>query len=841
MTFVNVTPDTDEPTHDLALSDGRVKIGLQYSGDEREIQVIPISPPPSDFFVHQNTFTGGRGRRKFSSDPSAYFDAGGMWSLTEEKLILNPMWRFASGYRTAEMYQPDDILWKPLMGTKRYVSTSFTAAASFTATKVYLWVRRRGKPGALTVTLNSNGAEAPGTVLKTVTLASSAAVDELSFLNDFTFSSTQSITAGTIYHIVAYGAAASNRDNHWEIGVGTSTSGGKVSAAGSSWSTVNWKPYYRVVDNVTYNRRKERKWFPFSHYGGLYAVHTASLFINGDRGKATAGTVSSLTTDKNFGGTTRYTNGARIRIIDGTGDGQDRAISAHTSGANSVITPDVNFDTAPDNTSVYIIYATDYWTSLAGSTPGLVGVSGRPVSANQIAYFPQAGTTAKKMRLNGSAHEFADVTGTTGNFLEMNTHPTNGVQLLRAAASSASIQVAPATAWASNPTWETAIAIGTSDTRITGVQSHENYFYIFKEDNIFKLDGKTPKGLGKSFSMIQDSSNGFAHVTKDPGLWFSWGNSVSQFVGGSAQDKMNYRTGYSGLPSNRAGTISWLDTGGPWLFACVDGGTGRYSSVLMFNEMGWMEIFRGWKVGERIDSIAWQSNEDAAPRLWIFIGNDIVYMDFPQNNNNPLNDSGFKYTHEGYLETSEYDGDDPVLSKVVHHFSTLTENMKSADGIETLGGQKIILQAKLNGENRWRDVGTVFSANKEIEKRFGKIKTIKLRIIMQTTDASTSPVLTAWGMSGWRASAVKYQWVSQYRTSYTQKTRQKEDDHEPKYLIDRLTKWASDMTPLVMHSVDPALDGKHVVIAAPAIGKRYSKPRDPGKWEGAFSLLIREA
>lgn len=78
---------------------------------------------------------------------------------------------------------------------------------------------------------------------------------------------------------------------------------------------------------------------------------TASTNDNVDSGTATAGSANSLTdTNKTF--TVDEHAGRKVTITAGTGSGQERTIQSNTA---TVLTPDEDWTTAPDNTSEYQI------------------------------------------------------------------------------------------------------------------------------------------------------------------------------------------------------------------------------------------------------------------------------------------------------------------------------------------------------------------------------------------------------------------------------------------------------------------------------------------------------
>lgn len=87
--------------------------------------------------------------------------------------------------------------------------------------------------------------------------------------------------------------------------------------------------------------------------------HDQWMYYRRVRGTATAGAATTLTTNKNFGGTSNTLTDGQIRITAGTGSGQKRTILTNSSGVNSVITVSAAWATNPDATSQYEIYPPD--------------------------------------------------------------------------------------------------------------------------------------------------------------------------------------------------------------------------------------------------------------------------------------------------------------------------------------------------------------------------------------------------------------------------------------------------------------------------------------------------
>jgi hypothetical protein len=315
---IKVSPNAKNPTHDIALSDGAQTWGLLLDGGIRGIRELVYTPDTKDIFrVEQRTWDGGRGLDDFSEDPTRFFDSMNLWSLTPGRIMPAPLWRFAKGYRNADGYwlhynETDtsstppwkQFDWAALLGNQRYLGKQFTASASYNADKVYVWVRRRGNPGTLSIKLYTKGVTYPDTELESVDITTSTITDTVGVFQVADWSGTRALTSGTNYFIVAVGDSNDNQANHWEIA--TSGGSGVSSADGITWASSSpyGGPYFRIVDADA-----PCKWHFFEMGGALYAVAeyadgTASkLFINGDRGKATSATITATTIsfDHDFG------------------------------------------------------------------------------------------------------------------------------------------------------------------------------------------------------------------------------------------------------------------------------------------------------------------------------------------------------------------------------------------------------------------------------------------------------------------------------------------------------------------------------------------------------------
>ena len=149
------------------------------------------------------------------------------------------------GYRTAYSNFVDDMSWRSVFGTQKYITVAVETGA-ITADACWVWIRRRGNPSDLTLELCSDSTGDPGTVLKTATVSTSTITDVVSVLHKFDWTGTEALSGSTTYHIKIYGGSVSNEANHWDIGVDVGTSLSKISAAGSSWTVCGFRHRYAL-------------------------------------------------------------------------------------------------------------------------------------------------------------------------------------------------------------------------------------------------------------------------------------------------------------------------------------------------------------------------------------------------------------------------------------------------------------------------------------------------------------------------------------------------------------------------------------------------------------------
>lgn len=854
MTTVNTGYGVTNPTHDISLEDiASTKYGLIFSGGTRVLQEMPLSPPAQEFSHEHRNWIGGRGRNRYEDDPTGFYDSLSLWSTSDEKIMPMLQWRFANSIRSCDSSLPDDnasMAWWKLYGNtpaskiSRYLSISFVASASYSADKGYLWIRKRGTPvdNLLTFELCADSTGSPGTVLKTATVTGTNITDTISVFRHFDWTTTESLTSGTTYHIKIYGGANDTAANHWEVLGNASGTSSKYSSDGSAWSAASISMYYRITDADI-----SRQWKFFSTPGAFYAVSmndsgaASSLILNGVRGTASSGTATTLTNSSLTMTTNRFT-GAFLHIIAGTGDGQVRQIASNTA---TEFTVSPAWDITPDATSVFVMHTTSYWTTATG-TQGLGAVKGKPIVVNGVIYFPQGqAVNIRRARVNGNSHDYADDGTNKADLLYLNVEGSAPL-IYAAGAADATIQSASVVPWNTNLTLSAVKYVGTNAYRITNMHSHSKTMRVFKEDGLYTYNNGIIEREGQNFSDAPDSSTGLGVASQNNYLWFSWGHSVERMAGSSVDDMLNFKRGYDGIPDNRKGPITCIVSAVGWLFFVIDGGVSNYSSIICWNGMGWHEVFRAWSTGVRIRNAAWQPCIGSRGRLWFDVGGDMAYIEFPKHAANPLEDSGINYQHEGVLVTPTYSGGDENLYKILGTLRLFSESVLGPTKVRyTSVLTEIDYQTNANvGTDNWTVLGSTSNSQfDEFALNFGSVLKVRFRFRLQVTSSRFPTVLAGWKLQGRIMSPDKYQYLCTFRADSDAETKTDEDDHNPDTLYDQLVTWAANQSKLTLRStiksVDNSGSGRSVTISLPAKSVS-SLDTEENKWTGQIQFAILE-
>ena len=773
---------------------------------------------PNFSHLEQRTWVGGRGVENYVEDQTGFFDSQNLWSLTPNKIFPAPMWKFAQGVKTADEDLGVDRTWKKLIDASRYVSVAIGAITS--ADYANLWVRRRGSPGTLTLELRADsGGEAEGTLHQTVTKTVTDITDTISVFEEFNWTSTQTLSAGD--HIKIYGASTDTTDNCWEVAVDTTGTGSKISADSATWASAGYTMLHRlsVADTA-------RRWIDFDLEGAKYAVSindsTAAsvLMINGGRGTASAGGATTLT-DSGIAWTADRWIGAWVKIIGGTGKGQYRQITDNTTEILTVAT----WDTNPDATSRYVIYKTPWWTTLG--TTGLGKVTDVAV-INNIVYFAQGTTAIRRMYDNAGTPAYDDDGTNVADFLWPFYDAADGAQLWRAI-NGVTMQVSRASvaAWGTDLVFGTGIQVGSIDQEITNMIDYNNQLWVFKEDKVWYIQNDRAVPLAIGTEGLPGKETGQAVAVHNLFLWFSWWKSAERMYGATVDDEGVWRKG-SGLPSGRNGSVSGLVALLPWLFQSIDAGTGT-SSVLIYKDGAYHEMFRGFKAGHRIRNIFASYHRGDNPWLWIDYNGELLYQEYSLT---PLQESSFDFQHEAVVVSGTHDMGHAETYKFFKDLSAQDENFDQ-DGIYTAVDYQY---GKDVNTSTWINANSFYNTPTDVsEIEIGETNALRYRLRMYTDDASTPPIINATVLKGYEVLPVKRLWNLRIKAS---SLLSRGKSTSPDKLYDWL--WASSQKAkkIRMYTSIPNVNNVLVKLEPPNTFWRFVNKAS--KWTGVFAVSVRE-
>lgn len=568
-------------------------------------------------FDEQRDWSGGRGGERFSDDPTKYRDAKEACTWIPGHLFPALQWQLPTGYRSQDIALVGSKSWRGLYGTTQSISRTVTASASYNADKVWLWIRRVGTPGTLTVELRTDSGGSPSsTVLKTVDVTTSTITDTISVLQAFDWTGTESLTSTTVYHIVACGADADNDKNHWEVGVDISGTSSKYSASGAadagSWTTAAFSMYYRLTDAEI-----DRRWWFFYYAGNFYKVSneaTTKLYMWN----------TSLWEEVTGHGLTTVTG----RPVEANG---------------------FCYFPCGDSTAIRTYNGTNWDAQTIASGQG-------------CAY--------------GLAIGYSEADGKTQIWRYNNTLVSGGTTTGLAKSVSRADVVA---AYTTDLVFRNSILIGSTSTNITGMDSINNVLWPRKTNEIGTVNNDRYTELDFGIKKTPSADNGIACISWNSFIFFNWLFSTERVFSGTLDDVgQGFKS--NSFPYGREGVDSAYTTYIAHLFSAKDAGTSGTSSVMLYDGLNWHEFVRGWAAGRRIRDVAIQTTGDRN-RLWFDCGGDSVFVELPYKKGNPLYDTGVKYMHEAVVESSEIDmGTASKLPKFIKDMTMTSKNL-NGDGI----------------------------------------------------------------------------------------------------------------------------------------------------------------
>lgn len=881
---IRVSPTELEPTHHIALRDrnGR-ELGLILCNERGEavqnVSSFMKSPVMTtalkqtsgnssyDIFdypynpIVQDDLSGGRGNLDFERDSTKYYDSFRTKAGRANKAYAGPQEQWTSGVRAQNQNVPGSVKWHALTDEARYIYKRFQASANYTAGLAWLLARIKGTPADLTIAIYSDSAGDVGTELDSVTVAYTRMDDILSEWLCETIS--QALTNGTYYWIVIYAAATDNTDNHWKIAVKDASDTTYYSAAFDTTPTAaTFDLYYRLT-----TANSVKTCIPFEYKEGQYFVvnpesGAPQLFMAGDRGAADANTGQlSKLIDATKAWTADEWIGSVVVIIAGTGRNEPQPWRTITDNDTTSLTVDSDWTITHDTTTVYVILGTKL-TEITGH--GLTApVTDVLVSTKHVIYFCQGdAVNIRRAKFENSAGtwtaSYAD--DGTNKAVYMKYMPL-AKKIVKAnnydAGGLVSIAIEGTVRdWGTDCTFATAITVDTQYRRINGLEIYPDAggteaIWIFKEDSIWTHDGGTGAAeeiSQKEMRAVRSQYAGTRPLHHGVYMYFPLQYGLERYYGAQF-DSVGPNLG-EGLPANRRGPIVWIAGYPSKFFAALDAGASGYSSVL--DSDGWHERYRA-PYGQRIKSLAFQTIPGTAlDRMWIYQGNDLLWLPFPSETPNELEDTAYPYTPEFSVTLSRMHAGMFDVQKMVKLIKLQSENLE----VNSSTGQPVCwfeLDYRLDEDTAWISFEDIFDTSPtqgiDLTDQYGLAgRRLQFRLRGYTADNSKTPVLLAIIINAVIRTDVKYMYPLTFRLMDNEPllSGREYDTLTAAEKLEIVEDWADASTDsmLYMESVSPLYHGRMIFLNPPTtrqIRFRRDKDNDFEKDVYHCSLTVQEA
>ena len=794
MTQIRVSPKESNPTHELALGTKEEKWGVRLKGIQ-SIQEVGQTPStifktgggrkwgdydPTYSHLQQDTWHGGRGQEDFSDDQSRFYSGNFLTSYVPGKLTHGMLWKWSdTDHRDYNMHIPGSVTFRQLIGSKLYFSSKFTVAAqdttSYDAAETLILLRRRGNPGTLTVELWTDDGGGEPDAIIS--------------------SCTDTTTTATVTDIVS----------KWLAFTATGT---PTLAHGTIYHVV---VYGASADNAT------------NHWAvGVDTSGSASFY-------STAGATWAAAGD------TMY-----YRVVDA-----DVACKWHLFMLDGTDLYSVNQPAAGNSATYFWDETNDEWDVTPAAAGDVISniVYDVAVSKN-IAHMARSTTEVIWTYYNNGGTRTGQDDATGGNkadrLLAFND-PVDGPQIWRAENDTWYMSRSDVKAFNTDLVFGDDIKLP-EGFNILQLVSYNDQVWARTTDGLYSLKNDRPSkldvGLG---TVIEQTSYDAPLLAKDLFLYLGWSYSLERLYGGTLDDIGPWKG--TGLPDGLQGSVSALAGGVGMVFAAVDGGSGNTSSVYALTEGGniWHPIWEAWEAGQRVRNLFVQpQNGTTNPlRLWISVGADLVYIDFPDESLNPLKDSDQEFVWESVVETSSMDMGAASLPKLFKELSVVSKNLGTVANIGV--DYQIDQDVGSTDDSDWIQATELYlSPRDNVPLNLGNREKIRLRLRMMTNTKTTPVEIQSTVLKGLARTPMKRQWNVRVRMGHLQRTRRGAQDHDPIEFYKWILKSAQSAEAVLMEANDELMHNVFVFIESPSLFRKFLNTIQ--KWiSGDVTLTLREA
>lgn len=839
-------PVNKRSNYHVTLRDDKVSIGLVIVDSKGEARPKGVSRNPAqrtalktrsgatdyDSFNEpwssfaQKSWARGRGNLEYDDDTSRFLDS--FRANTQFGYFSNgPLETYSTGIRITSQELPGDVTFLPVKPGDFAYFASKRNPVTVTAKYLYLILKRKGTPTSnLVITIRSDNAGLPGTVLKTITITTDDVTDIVSEYRRMEIPETYGFTAGTPIWIYVTSATA-DEDNYWSVGVFDKTdSSAKQSVDGTTWINAAYDLYYRITPADDVDVQCKLFKYHYLQYAAISINGAApKLYYNGDCGQADPnGSSLDKLIDSNKSWPTDKHKGKVVKIVAGPGvtEWQNWRTIVSNDGQSLSVSP--NWKETHTTATEYVILGSDDWIEIPAATHGLTKPVDRdPLVINNLVYIPQGDATAiRRMRWNTATglHEFAPDSTNKTTIIHQCRDATNGLEIWRHQNSDATGLISSSKSavkdWGTDLSFAAVVPLQDERGRFTNAVEYGDTTkvpWVIREGSVFQIVSNKPDEIPlRELATMMDTFNGLAVMVHNVYLYFSWGQGIERYYDKTLDDVGPNRD--QGLPLGRKGMVSAMVGYPGRYFASIDAGETGYSSVLVNNlsgdGAGWHEIYRAPAIGQRIRAMDFQTIPGTTTdKLWVQVGNDLISLNFPSGGLDPLNDENCRYTWESTITCSRMYVNMYDVVKFFRSFKIF------ADGLSE--GQTVEIDYKINEETEWRTCyGQIDDEVKElfpVEAYGVNGNSITLRLRILTNDSSKTIRGKALVVNNISRVPVKYSFGLPYRLA--------DDDFDILMKPDEMTAaekqqilddWATSLTPLIMNCKYRQFDEKIVFI-----------------------------
>lgn len=308
-----------------------------------------------------------------------------------------------------------------------------------------------------------------------------------------------------------------------------------------------------------------------------------------------------------------------------------------------------------------------------------------------------------------------------------------------------------------------------------------------------------------------DEWNGKAVSTADVYLTWSWLNGLQRYYNTQLEGKGPDHD--EGLPFDRQGRITQIVNYPSNLFISIDGEDG-YSCVMQFNQSGWHEIYRAPNKGERIKDMIFQPIYGKRPdRLWLAVGDDMVWLAMPSKILYAIQDPYAEYTHESVLVSSWLTAGMIDVEKLWQSLKIMADN---------LDGKTCWVEAdyQIDEEKEWHPIENLYVKSPSQKENFSDMlsvngKKLRYRLRLQTTDYHKTPKVNVVVIEAVGRIDIKMSYTFYFRNiKYKRDLNAEFENIEPIEVQNLLDKWANDLKKLRLNSRWLIYDDKLVYLDA---------------------------